>query len=147
MLKRKGLQSFYLKGISFLVGIKVYKTIFMYPWKYESLHSQNIHLSSCSSKAISRVNQVREHSSHGSPYISQICIKSNLQNYNPGQKYLAIFLKNAHFQFPYYSSWKAKRAKIVTVPESADILPVGVAMFVDLGTKILNLSLIDKYHN
>ena len=35
------------------------------------------------------------------------------------------------------------------VPERADILPVGAAMFVnfDLRTKILNFSLIDKYQS
>ena len=75
--------------------------------------------------------------------------KVKLTNYTPSQKYLAIFLKNAHFQFLYFSSWKAKRAKIVIVPESADIPPVGAAMFVDFDfrTKILNLSLIDKYQS
>ena len=73
-------------------------------------------------------------------------MKSKLQNYNPRQKYLAIFLKNGHFQFMYLSSWKAKRAKIVIVPESADIPPVWLAIFVDFDfwTKILTLSLIDK---
>ena len=43
-------------------------------------------------------------------YICQICIKSNLQNYNAGKKYLAIFLKYAPFQFLYFSPWKAKHA-------------------------------------
>ena len=82
-------------------------------------------------------------------YICQMYIKSSLQNYNDGQKYLAIFLKNAHFQFLYFSPWKAEHAKIVIVPERADIPSVGAAMFVDfdLRTKILNLSLIDKYQS
>ena len=72
-----------------------------------------------------------------------------MQGYNAGQKYLAIVLKNAHFQFLYFSPWKAKCAKMVIVPERADIPSVGVAMFVDfnLRTKILNLSLIDKYQS
>ena len=71
---------------------------------------------------------------------------SSLQNYSPGQKYLAIFLKNAHFQFLYFSSWKDKREKIVIFLENGDILPVGATMLVefDLWTKILNLSLSDK---
>ena len=39
--------------------------------------------------------------------------------------------------------------KFVIVPEKADIPSVGVAMFMDfdLRTKILNLSLIDKYQS
>ena len=71
---------------------------------------------------------------------------SSLQNYSPGQKYLAIFLKNAHFQFLCFSSWKDKRAKIVIFLENGDILQVRAAMLVefDFWTKILNLSLIDK---
>ena len=38
---------------------------------------------------------------------------------------------------------------MVIVPERADILSAGAAMFVDfdLRTKILNLSLIDKYQS
>ena len=75
--------------------------------------------------------------------------KVKLTNYNAGQKYLAIVLKNAHFQFLYFSPWKAKHAKIVIVSERADIWSVGATMFVDfdLRTKILNLSLIDKYQS
>ena len=74
---------------------------------------------------------------------------SSLQNYNPSQKYLATFLKNAHFQFLYFSSWKAKRVNIVIVQKSSDIPSLGAAMFVDfdLRTKILNLNLIDKYQS
>ena len=69
--------------------------------------------------------------------------KVKLTNYNAGQKYLAIVLKNAHFQFLYFSPWKAKHAKIVIVSERADIWFVDF----DLRTKILNLSLIDKYQS
>ena len=60
-----------------------------------------------------------------------------------------MFLKKAHFQFLHFSSWNAKRAKILIVSESTDIPPVGVTMFVDFDprTKILNLSLIDKYQS
>ena len=49
----------------------------------------------------------------------------------------------------YFPSWKDKRAKIVIVPEKVDIPPVGTAMFqdFDLRTKILKLSLIEKYQS
>ena len=62
---------------------------------------------------------------------------------------MAVFLKNSYFQFLYFSSWKAKRDKIVIVPERVDIPPVGTTMFVDFDprTKILNLILIDKYQS
>ena len=68
--------------------------------------------------------------------------KVKLTKLQSWSKIFGNFLEKCTFSIPVFFFLKCKRAKIVIVPESADVPPVGAAMFVDFGlrTKILNLS-------